>query len=577
MLKERVTTAISWLDRHWRAFALPAVGLIIGLLLVFQILWPTARLAPFTTIENTNLGGVLREDAVKMLDQKFVESKVGVYLNNSETAFIKATPGELGIASSNKDRVEAMDYPWYLRIIPTSLFWAHLVSEGSLGNLQYHRSQDTLSSYINTTVGDTCHRDVRNGSAEVKGENVRVVEAFSGGDCDINELTTVLKSVNPTSEGAHLSIAGTEVLPVITTKKAQAFVNHVNKIMKDGVAINDGKNSHDVPKKELVKWIDFTSTDGKLDYSFSIERASGYLAEKVGTVVEKPTGTMTITLKDFAEQSRDTGQTGVVFNKERMLQSIKTSLEKGERKVAVEVDTIQPTAKYVRTYSEPSAALNDVLKKYAESHPGTYGVSLRELSGDRRNASYRASTQYTTASTYKLFVAYSVLLRIESGAYKWTDVSANGKNLSECFDDMIELSDNDCAVNLLRKVGFKAITADAQAIGATKTSFLRSDDIKSTAEDESLLLGLLESGQILSQQTSRDKWITAMKKNVYQQGIPKGVPLATVADKVGFLDALLHDAAIVYSPKGTYVLVIMTDNASWANIAELAKQIETAR
>jgi beta-lactamase class A len=64
-----------------------------------------------------------------------------------------------------------------------------------------------------------------------------------------------------------------------------------------------------------------------------------------------------------------------------------------------------------------------------------------------------------------------------------------------------------------------------------------------------------------------------MKGNVYRKGIPAGVN-GTVADKVGFLDALLHDAAIVYGPHGTYVLAIMTDGSSWATIADLAGQID---
>ena len=50
-----------------------------------------------------------------------------------------------------------------------------------------------------------------------------------------------------------------------------------------------------------------------------------------------------------------------------------------------------------------------------------------------------------------------------------------------------------------------------------------------------------------------------------------------MADKVGFLDGLLHDAAIVYSPSGTYVLVIMTDGSSWAEIAALTRKIEELR
>jgi beta-lactamase class A len=217
------------------------------------------------------------------------------------------------------------------------------------------------------------------------------------------------------------------------------------------------------------------------------------------------------------------------------------------------------------------------MKEYANSHPGTYSVSMRELSGQRRNASYRADVVTTTASTYKLFVAYSSLLRVESGEWQWSDYINGGRNLTQCFEDMIEKSDNECAVALLRKVGVRPLTDEAHAIGATHTSFLVSNDIKSTAEDESLLLGLLESGQILKQQSSRDIWITALKNDVYRQGIPKGIPSAVVANKVGFLDGLLHDAAIVYSPKGTYVLVIMTNGSSWGNIAELAGQIETLR
>lgn len=70
--------------------------------------------------------------------------------------------------------------------------------------------------------------------------------------------------------------------------------------------------------------------------------------------------------------------------------------------------------------------------------------------------------------------------------------------------------------------------------------------------------------------------ISAMTANVYRKGIPAGAN-GTVADKVGFMDALLHDAAIVYSPSGTYVLVIMSDGSSWATIADLSSQVDTLR
>ena len=66
------------------------------------------------------------------------------------------------------------------------------------------------------------------------------------------------------------------------------------------------------------------------------------------------------------------------------------------------------------------------------------------------------------------------------------------------------------------------------------------------------------------------------KANVYRKGIPAGTN-GTVANKVGFLNGLLHDAAIVYGSNSKYVLAIMTDGSSWNNIAELTKRIEQFR
>ena len=576
MLRGKFHATKSWAARHPRRFIAYVVGAIFGLFIIVQLLYPTTTLTPFSSVEGAKLGAMSKEKAIKTLDEKFTSSKVAVYLNSSDSAFFKATPAELGISSSNTARVDAINYPWFLRLVPSSLFWAHAFTD-NVPDLEYQRSQLALNTFVNDIFGDTCHLDVRDATVEVKDATIQAVEAFSGGDCDFEELNSKLSSTSPTINGAKLTIAGTEILPTISTKVAEELAVHVTDVIKDGIDVNDGKDKRKIPKEILRTWLDFGVIEGKLDYTFSAERSAAYLGERIASVVEKPTGESIVTLKDFAEASRDAGQSGIVFNQPKMLSSIKNSLEKGEDVVAVEVDTIQPTVKYVRTYSPNDPALNALLKKYADTHPGTYGVSLRELSGQRRNASYRGGTVYTTASTYKMFVAYSTLLRIESGAWHWSDQINGGRNLTECFEDMIQLSDNECAVALLKKVTVKSLTDEARAIGATNTSFLVANDLKSTAEDESLLLSLLETGQILSQQSSRDVWIASMKKNVYRQGIPKGIPSAVVADKVGFLDAWLHDASIVYSPKGTYVLVIMTESSSWANIADLAGQIETLR
>ena len=188
-----------------------------------------------------------------------------------------------------------------------------------------------------------------------------------------------------------------------------------------------------------------------------------------------------------------------------------------------------------------------------------------ELDGKKRRADYRGNEQFVTASTYKLFVAYSLLKQIDGGKRDW-ESNAN------CFNKMISYSDNACAESFLNSLGLRNVTSDIQAIGLKNSNFIKTGGPFTTANDLTLLLGMIATGQNFSS-ANQQRLVSAMTANVYRKGIPAGVN-GTVADKVGFMDELLHDAAIVYSPSGTYVLAIMTNGSSWATIADLAKQID---
>jgi beta-lactamase class A len=143
---------------------------------------------------------------------------------------------------------------------------------------------------------------------------------------------------------------------------------------------------------------------------------------------------------------------------------------------------------------------------------------------------------------------------------------------------MIVFSDNNCAEAISEKIGYYIVTDEAKSIGCLDSTLVDVDGYaKTTANDLALFLGKLYKGQILSQQSSRDLLINAMKNNIYREGIPAGLSNSTVADKVGFIDGYLNDAAIVYDPKGDFVLVIMTNNSSWSEIANLAADINSLR
>jgi beta-lactamase class A len=280
-------------------------------------------------------------------------------------------------------------------------------------------------------------------------------------------------------------------------------------------------------------------------------------------------------MRNFVEESRTDAASGRALDVAATLESIRGQIDNGASATLATTE-VRPALRYEYAFAANDDKLATVMKDYAQSHSGSYAATLIEISKGGRYASYNGAKQFVTASTYKLFVAYSTLLRVESGDFRWTDSISSGRNLSQCLDGMITLSDNACAEAFIRKIGMNNLNEDAKAIGCTQTIFV-SGNIRSTTEDQARLLGLLYSGRALSDQVNRDKLFAAMKVNVYRQGIPKGLPGITVADKVGFLDELLHDSSIVYSPTGDYVLVIYTANATWGNIAELASQLEAAR
>lgn len=357
---------------------------------------------------------------------------------------------------------------------------------------------------------------------------------------------------------------------------AEGLATIIENAIKSGLSVTAADSQVVIARDTLVSWLDFSTSGGVLDYSFSSDRASSYLNEQFASKVATQPGVTTIATYDFVETSRQTGASGRTLDVVATLASLKDAVL-GKLPVAVvQTSATAPTLQYTRAYSPTHVGLSALMQNFAQTHAGTYGVALTELSGQYRRATYNGDTSFTTASTYKLFIAYSTLKRIESGEWKWTDQVQGGRDLTKCFDDMIVVSDNECAHALLDKIGYRPLTNEAKAIGAVNTSFLGSDGIKTTAEDLALLLAELQTGQILQQQANRDILINAMKRNIYRQGIPKGVA-GIVANKVGFLDALLHDAGIVYATSGTYVLVIMTNGSSWGNIAELTRQLEALR
>lgn len=202
-------------------------------------------------------------------------------------------------------------------------------------------------------------------------------------------------------------------------------------------------------------------------------------------------------------------------------------------------------------------------------------VAVTDLSGKNRgNVNYNGDTQFTSASTYKIYVAYAMIHDVETGRRNWSS-PINGTTWETCLARTIVNSDNDCPEIYINSIGYSKFNSIVDGLGVSSVTQFEPYGIRTSANDLALVLQKFYKGELVSED-NKNKLFSLMEQQVYRDGIPAGIGnSAKVADKVGFLDALLHDAGIIFSDKGDYIMVVMTNGESWPYIAKVASYIHS--
>jgi beta-lactamase class A len=225
--------------------------------------------------------------------------------------------------------------------------------------------------------------------------------------------------------------------------------------------------------------------------------------------------------------------------------------------------------------------LQQIVDNWSSKQSFNATIAIHELTGQRRSATHQASSIMTTASTYKLYVAYATLHELEQGSYTMQSTTRTGQTVSAALSKMILDSDNASAEALGFLVGWDHINSLAASIGANNTDINNYDragnpvngNKQSTASDLTTLITKLQQGSLLSK-TNTDLLLGLMKIQHWRERIPSGVPSGVaVADKPGWLSNVQNDAAIVYGPRSTYTIVIMTSGSSTRPLADLSKLV----
>lgn len=217
--------------------------------------------------------------------------------------------------------------------------------------------------------------------------------------------------------------------------------------------------------------------------------------------------------------------------------------------------------------------LSKQIKDKLKNVPGgqKWSVYVRDLNSDRM-ASIDADKQTEAAGLGNLFLTSA--LESKTSAERWK-YGNKKQNLAKCVELMISASDSDCAVSVGRWADMKNADNVIHGQGFKKTN-IGGKDRKTTARDTGELLYRLQNGKVLSDKARRVIFDGLYGQN-QREGIIAGCDEKCLIGSVnGENGKVRHEAAIVTSGDTKYVVVIMTQGATWSQIADVSKSIRLA-
>ena len=240
--------------------------------------------------------------------------------------------------------------------------------------------------------------------------------------------------------------------------------------------------------------------------------------------------------------------------------------------------TAAATAALPDTPADPidrSADLQAALDGWLGAHTNRqWAVSFVGLRGDPTKASTRPLERMGLASVYKLLMLYPLVQKLPRAQWDSTFVNANGtsKTVSACVELMLLNSDNPCGEGVANYIGWAKADKALAGLGLTHTYIDRTDD--SSAGDVATYIQLMDEGKLFSaDDTAYFEKLLATQR--FRSGIPAGCPTCIVSDKIGDTGLVRNDAGLVqYGDNQAYSLVIMSNGASYGEIADLTSTLQ---
>lgn len=247
-------------------------------------------------------------------------------------------------------------------------------------------------------------------------------------------------------------------------------------------------------------------------------------------------------------------------------------------------------------------SLKDIVENALLGTKGTYGIVVKNF---KTGETYYANEHrvYEAGSLYKLWVMATAFNKIRTGAWKENQVLTedvavlNDKfyidpdlaeqtegaitlSVDQALEQMITISHNYAALLLTEKLKLSSVATFLKENNFNESKVGTNGEAPTiTPNDTALFFEKLYRGELINQEYS-NKMLDLLKRQQLDDKLPKYLPQSVViAHKTGEIGGFTHDAGIVYSPNGDYVIVVLSESDSppgaEERIAEVSKAVYT--
>ncbi|MBP7807083.1 class A beta-lactamase-related serine hydrolase [Candidatus Saccharibacteria bacterium] len=572
-MPRHVSHHVNHVAAHDRAFGLyvrtvtlAAVGITSAfmMLMLLQLLYPATATTPLLRTGTAKVGGMTDAAVAKQLATL---DQTPVIITAAQKTY-QSTFAGLGVsvdtAASGK---QLLSYPLNERLKPFSLFRRSVPVSMQL---QYNEGQ--LADFVTKISTENVISPKNAKVAKVKGQYKVIDPSENGVTYQTEQILEQIKQLQPLQP---VSVTAPVVItePKVTTEKANQTLTAIKRQSTQKTYVVLDNKTTQIPAAHVSKFIEvsFNKKSGLLEAQYNNAAITAYVLTLADSVY-KPVAQSVVTMRDGRIVSRREGRNGQTISVSESVAAIKTGLKENKQNIDLSIKPVVATSQFSRSYSPTSTGLQILLQDWQNDTGLTAGVVVRELNATGRSASINANTQFLPASVSKLYLIHYLYNGIERGS--WTAKSKLGTThtVGQCIERMVVISDNGCFNAIGANRGWSNVASFAQSQGFSSTN-PNPSVYTTTANDTALYMSKLYRGSLVSP-AHRSQLLGYMRRQIYRTGIPLGSK-GSVADKVGYWGGYRHDVAIVYHPKSTYVLSVLTSGSSNAQLADLARRVSS--